>query len=253
MMTTLVYAKQNTHSLQFLRQLKVLAPEFQVYPVHQAEGLSNYLKTNIPDVIFWMVDAASFDDPAFLVLENLPVELVLLATNEKDFLQYCELGTGSLMLLPLKQERFMAVMERLKRRRLRAETQHQSEALLQSVKVSTQRMPNIPIPTLQGFEFIPVSDIQYVQADGSYSHIFLNNGKKLTVSRSLKQLELLLDSSLFIRTHQSYLVQYAYIRSLVKGRSPYLLLNSGKPVEISRSYKKAVFEFLLAGAYGAVE
>ena len=252
-MTTVVYAKQNTHSLQFLKQLKVLTPEFQVYSVHQAEGLSNYLKVNIPDIIFWLVDADTLEDPAFLMLENLPVELILVAENEKDLLKYCEFGASSLLLLPLKKERFMAIMDRLKRRRLRVDALHQSEALLQGVKVSTQRMPNIPIPTLQGFEFIPVSDIQYVQADGSYSHIFLNNGKKLTVSRSLKQLELLLDNSQFIRTHQSFLVQYAYIKSLVKGRSPYLLLNSGKLVEISRSYKKAVFEFLLAGAYGTVE
>lgn len=253
MMTTVLYAKQNTQYLQFLQQLKVFAPDMQVYPVHQAEGLSSYLKAHIPDLVFWIVDADTQEDPAFLMLENLPVELILLASNEKDLLQCCELGASSLMLLPLKKERFTAVMDRLKRRRLRVDALHQSEALLQGVKVSTQRMPNIPIPTLQGFEFIPVSDIQYVQADGSYSHIFLNNGKKLTVSRSLKQLELLLDNSRFIRTHQSFLVQYAYIKSLVKGRSPYLLLNNGKPVEISRSYKKAVFAFLLADAYGAVE
>ena len=228
-------------------------PDYQVHPVHHAEGLSSYLKVNIPDLVFWLVDADCLEDPAFLVLENLPVELIVLAENEKDLLQCCELGASSLLMLPLKKERFIALIDRLKSRRLRVDPLQHFDALLQGIKVSTQQMLNIPIPTLQGFEFISVSDIQYVQADGSYSNVYLNTGKKLTVSRTLKQLEPLFENNLFIRTHQSFLVQSAYVKSLVKGRSPYLLLNSGKQVEISRSYKKAVFDFLLAGDRSGTE
>ncbi|MBL4574904.1 MAG: response regulator transcription factor [Opitutaceae bacterium] len=64
-------------------------------------------------------------------------------------------------------------------------------------------------------ERIDLGNILYVKAAGSYSEIYLNNGKCLTHCKTLHKLSQILPST-FIRTHKSYLINLKYFTQLEK-------------------------------------
>ncbi|MEZ4930805.1 MAG: LytTR family transcriptional regulator DNA-binding domain-containing protein [Saprospiraceae bacterium] len=50
------------------------------------------------------------------------------------------------------------------------------------------------MPSASGLEFIKVEDIIYCQSDSNYTHIYLVNSKPMIVSKTLKDVERLLQT-----------------------------------------------------------
>lgn len=100
----------------------------------------------------------------------------------------------------------------------------------------------ITIPVQNGFEVLAIETILYCQADDNYTHIFLNDSKKL-VSKTLKFFEDALKESGFARVHKSYLVNVNAIVEYKKGKGGSVILSGGKEILVSPSKKKALLAF----------
>ena len=104
-------------------------------------------------------------------------------------------------------------------------------------------MTNFPAICLKigiDFKFIYPSEIIYIHSDGSYSELTISDGKKRIVSKKLKEIEAQLPVDIFVRVHQSYVVNLMYLRSFGKDNKSELHLTNGDVIKISRR-KKAVF------------
>ena len=64
----------------------------------------------------------------------------------------------------------------------------------------------IAVPTFEGLQMIHTNEIIKCSADESYTHITLLNKTKITVSRLLKEYEMLLVDFNFFRVHNSCLI-----------------------------------------------
>ncbi len=63
------------------------------------------------------------------------------------------------------------------------------------------------MPNQSGYDYINISDIEYLEADGSYVHLFLIDKKQKTVSKNLKYFEQTLEPfSNFVRVHRSFII-----------------------------------------------
>ena len=82
-------------------------------------------------------------------------------------------------------------------------------------------------------------DIVYVEASGSYSTLYLNTGKRITVSKNLKRIEEMLQDTLFCRVHNSYLVRLDAVQSFSHRNGTLLLLN-GKEIPMAVRKKEQV-------------
>ena len=96
--------------------------------------------------------------------------------------------------------------------------------------------------TRDKIDFIALKQIIRCQSDSNYTSFFLNTGKVILVTRTLKEFELALESCRFIRTHQSHLVNADHIKSLVKSEGGYLKMSDGSSVPISRARKDGVLK-----------
>lgn len=96
----------------------------------------------------------------------------------------------------------------------------------------------IALPNREGYDFITPADILYCQADGAYTRIILKDTRKLLLSKSLGETELLLPASLFERIHHSYLINITQIRQLKKTEGTFLIMNNGDQLSVSRSKKE---------------
>lgn len=123
------------------------------------------------------------------------------------------------------------------------------ESLVKSSQILSEIDDNnkkIAIPTLDGINFLELDTVFYIQADSSYSTIFLNNNQTILVSKPLKFFADKLESiqSGFIRTHKSFLVNSYYIETYQKNNGGGIILKNGKELPISRNRKEEIVDFL---------
>ena len=103
---------------------------------------------------------------------------------------------------------------------------------------STPTHSKLILHTREETFIIPFEDIMYCKAESNYTMIFLNQGKKLMASKTLKDLEAILPASAFCRTHASFLVNMNFVRRVLRSGKCMIELTQGEMVEVSKSRRQ---------------
>ena len=121
----------------------------------------------------------------------------------------------------------------------------QLAALLSHIKKSNDlSFQKIALPTMHSYELVPLNNIIVCESNNNYTDVRLNSGQHFLISKTLKQIEDLLDMSPFFRVHNSYLVNLQYAIRYVKGEGGYLVLNNDMTVPVSRSKKEELLKLI---------
>ncbi|MGE0567067.1 MAG: LytR/AlgR family response regulator transcription factor [Bacteroidia bacterium] len=105
---------------------------------------------------------------------------------------------------------------------------------------------SVKIPLSSGHKLLNIENIIRCEAESNYTKIYINqdDNKCLTISKTLKYVEhTLLSSNLFVRVHQSHLVNTMYIKD-PEIKSNAIVLTNGDKVPISRTRKLDLFSRL---------
>ena len=102
----------------------------------------------------------------------------------------------------------------------------------------------IAVPTQEGIVFLKLQNILRLQADQNYTILYLTNGKKIVVCKSLISFEKKLKRPPFFRVHQSHIVNFGLAVKYVRGKGGYLVLEDGTSVDVSVRRKAAFLEAL---------
>ncbi len=91
---------------------------------------------------------------------------------------------------------------------------------------------------------VELDEIQWIEADGSYSIVHLTGERMMTVSFSLSVVGKDLSANKFVRIHRSHIIHVAHIRSLV-GNSVKI---GDRLLSIGREYRKRFLaDFIFIG------
>ncbi len=87
---------------------------------------------------------------------------------------------------------------------------------------------------------VHLSEIIFLEGEENYTHLHLQSGRKITIARTLKIFERVLDSYRFHRIHRSILINGVHLKSynLVLGEA--LMTNNYRVIASRR--RKAAFE-----------
>jgi two-component system LytT family response regulator len=98
--------------------------------------------------------------------------------------------------------------------------------------------------------FLPVKNIQWIDAAGDYMCIHENNETHI-VRITMKKLESQLDPKIFTRIHKSTLVNVNYIKSIKPMRNSESILDLGNDVQlkVSRNYSSAIQQIVESKQY----
>jgi two-component system, LytTR family, response regulator len=102
----------------------------------------------------------------------------------------------------------------------------------------------IGLPVTDGVVFVNSDDIIRCEAKGSYSIVYLVNKKTITATKNLKDLELTLPGSNFVRVHNSWVINTRYLKKYYRGKNSYMELEDGSTVMISTRKKVGFLSFL---------
>lgn len=99
----------------------------------------------------------------------------------------------------------------------------------------------IALSTQTGVDFVALREIVFCSSEGSYSEVFLENGRKLVLSKNLREMEDLLPPTEFFRIHHSYLLNLIHVQRYLKGSGGEVILTNGLQLPVARNKK---LEFL---------
>ena len=83
---------------------------------------------------------------------------------------------------------------------------------------------------------VKISNIVYLESEGEYVRMHLDDGTTITTLFRLKNMETALPAESFMRVHRSYIVNLRAIKAYVKGR---IFLSDNEYIPIGENYKEA--------------
>jgi len=168
--------------------------------VHDAIAL---MHTTKPDLL--LLDIGLPDGTGFDILEQIPTQLkvIFLTAHSQYAIQAFEYGAIHYLLKPYNERQLNEALQRA----INAQPllQEQIDIALHSYR--KKKAPEyIVLRSKDYVQIVQVKDICYFQADNYYTIVFLNTGKKVLVTKALKEYDDLLSDTYFLRVHQSYLI-----------------------------------------------
>ena len=104
----------------------------------------------------------------------------------------------------------------------------------------------IIIPDRSGYFRVKSTEILLLEAESNYCHIYLEDGKKHFVAKTLKSFLADFDNSEFIRVHRKYLLNKKFIRGILRGKLMAVLLSNGQVITVSRAHRSQVLKLVRA-------
>ncbi|MFK7774772.1 MAG: LytR/AlgR family response regulator transcription factor [Saprospiraceae bacterium] len=205
------------------------------------DGLSAILQHQ-PDVVF--LDVQMPDFTGFELLKSLPkidFQLIIITGYEKFALQAIKASALDFLLKPISLLDFQQTINKIEKHSLQ-HTEKQHQVLLQNIAVSN--IQKIIVPTEEGWHIVPINEIVSCRADTVYTHILLMNKEQIISSKPLKEYELLLPKSAFVRIHKSHLIHLQFIKKYIKGRGGNVEMKDGSELPVARQRKTEFIERL---------
>lgn len=195
------------------------------------------IETLQPDVVF--LDVQIHEQTGFDVLKAVnkhAFEVIFITAFEFYAVQAFKFSAIDYLLKPIDKDDFKMAINKLNLKIEAKDFSRKVNVLLENIsKKDTQK--KITIPTTEGLEFLDVSNIIRCEADVNYTIIYTMEGKKTTVSKTLKSFEALLINCNFFRVHNSHLINLNYIKKYTKGKGGYVTLTDNSTIEVSTRRK----------------
>ena len=224
-----------------------LAPEVTL--VGEAENVDEGLKlieNEQPDAVFLDIEMpgkTGIQLAEILLERNFKGNVVFTTAYNAYAIKAFRLSAIDYLLKPIQEDQLTEAVKKLKEEKKNRDNQSRLNALSENLR--EERNEVLCIPSQSGFEYLPVSEIEYLEADGSYVKIYCINNRSLTVSKNLKYFEnALADCTNFIRPHRSFLVNIDYITNYSKSDGGFLILKRNVQIPVSRERKQAIQEIL---------
>lgn len=222
------------------------SPEVEVMAVcHSAADALSAIQKYSPDIVFLDVEMPKMN--GFEMLEQLPsvnFEIIFTTSYDQYALKAIRFSAIDYLLKPVDSEELQKAVQKVIHRSQKPIAQ-QLEILMQKIHQPATPINKIAMPTMEGLQMIPVNSIISCESDSNYTILLLKNNKKIVVSRTLKEIEELLEEHSFVRVHRCYLANLNEVEKYVKGEGGYLVMSDGTTIDVARNKKEALLKKLL--------
>jgi len=201
------------------------------------EGIASINK-NSPDLVFLDIEMPGMNGFEMLEkLDKIDFEIVFTTAYDQFALKAFEISAMDYLLKPVGYADLEKVINKVRKHIDESQIQQQLEMLFNYMKNKDPDFPTVALPTLETLEFVKISDIIHCESDSNYTNIYTVGDEKFCVSKTLKEIEKMLQGQSFIRVHHSHLVNIMHIKRYIKGRGGELVLRNGQIVPVSRHRK----------------
>lgn len=190
------------------------------------------LEIETPDILFLDINMPKIDGFEFLESLSSRNFAVIFVTAFAEFsIRALKIGALDYLLKPISTEELVRAIDRVVNQK--------------SIKVeSTKNVSKLLVPQLNGFTLINLNDIIRFEASDNYTVIFLINGQKLMVSKSIGDFENQLSDTDFYRIHKSHIINLSHIVTYSQSDGGIVSLSENNKVPVSKRKQREFIDLI---------
>jgi two-component system LytT family response regulator len=203
----------------------------------------DYLNENTPDCLFLDIQMPTMDGFQFLKkLSNTNLAVVITTAYNQFAIKALKHEAIDYLLKPIDSDDLQETIKKIKKFNSRLINSSKIEEALFNFNSKFDKK-KITFNTDGKLIFVDIDDIIYVESDGNYSTIILNDGQKLVLTKKLKEINSLLPDHYFFRIHNSYIINLNKIKEFIKNEG-YVVMKTNQKIPVARQRKSDFLEKL---------
>jgi two-component system LytT family response regulator len=223
-------------------QLKMYCPQVQVVAACTAstEGLLK-IKELQPDMVFMDIEMPVMNGFQLLeALEQINFSLVFVTAYDQFAVKAFRFNALDYLLKPIDGKELTKAVEKAM---LQRPGTQQLQSLKHQLQAGEKYQPGkIALPYQNGVTFTEIKTILYCEADNNYTRFYVSGGQQYIVSKTLGDIQEVLEERNFLRVHRQYLVNLDHIKKYVRGEGNYLVMSNDENIPVARNKKEKLVE-----------
>lgn len=198
------------------------------------------IKQHDPDVVFLDIEMPFGNGFDLLVkVQNARFETVFVTAFGHYAIQALNQSAAYYLLKPVDIDELVKAVEKIRGEFSAKSKVSRASLLHQNLQPGAQQ--KIMLPTMEGFEIVPIHQIQYCEAADNFTKFYFDDRQALLICRTLKYFDDVLAGHGFLRIHRSFVINPAYVIRYSKGKGGYVTMKNQAELEVSPNKKQ---EFL---------
>ena len=191
-----------------------------------------------PDIV--ILDVQMPDGTGFDYLELTPdndFEVIFVTAHQEYAIRAIKAAANDYILKPIDEEELKkALLRAIEKCKLKKKDKKAEKLSFEGEKII--------LKTQDSVFMVQLEDLIRCESYKNYTTFYLNSGKKITVSKTIKHYENLLEKNIFFKCHRSHIFNWNYFECFEKNNGGLIKLSNGEDIPLARSCKDAFFETL---------
>jgi len=211
-----------------------------------ADGVS-YLKKNPVDLLFLDIEMPMLT--GFDVLEELgrdiSFDIIFITAYDNFGIQAVKFSALDYLLKPVQNKELKEAIDKHLKKTQQKIPSEQIDLLLNNVQAERKgKRGRIALASKESIEFVDPNDIVVCEANSNYTNVYLVEGRKRVISKTLKDFEEMLMQFDFFRPHNSHLINLGRVKEFIRGDGGYLVMENKMKIPVSKNRKEELMQLL---------
>lgn len=225
--------------------LKTYADNVQV--VGMANSVDTAYKTineQHPDLIFLdiqMPDGTGFD--LLKKFDKINFKIIFVTAHQEYAIEAFKYSALDYILKPLAPANLLSAVKKMEDAISSEELNLKLKTLLNNIAEPAKNKKKIVLKTMERIYSVDLDDIIRFESDGGYTKVYLADGKRIMVSKTMKEFDDLLVDTGFLRVHHSHLINMNHLFCFEKAEG-HVVMKDDSIVPVSNRKKDHLMELL---------
>ena len=209
-----------------------------------ADGLAA-INDLLPDLVFLDIEMPLMN--GFTLLQQVSFknfELIFVTAYDYYAINAIRVSAIDYLVKPVEIDLLVSAVKKAHEKK-ENEPNKRLELFLENATNKQKKLHKIAIPTFNGIQFIKIEDIIYLEASGNYTKFYLTHSRQYMVSRTLKEFEDMLPNNLFVRIHNSHVINLDFAEKYIRGEGGQVVLTENIVLEVSKRKKNELMKIFL--------
>ena len=226
--------------------IKKQTPEVEIIALCDSalDGLEK-IKVLKPELVFLDIEMPQLN--GFDLLERLgkyDFEVIFTTAYNQFAIKALKICALDYLLKPIDGEELKAAVQKAVSRKQKTSSE-QLEMLMNYFKPEKPKARRVALTASDHLIFVDTNDIIYCESDSNYTTFFLKKNEKVekvVISKTLKDVEEILEGADFFRVHASFLINMKHVSKFTRGDGGYVVMSNDQHITVSRKKKDEFFE-----------
>jgi two-component system LytT family response regulator len=200
-----------------------------------------------PELVF--LDIQMHEKDGFELLKLLPkidFEIIFTTAHANYALEAIRWSALDYLLKPVNHIELSSALKRFDKKNLNKFEFDKIKLLLSNLDSGNSVNSKVAFPIDSGYKLVKSNSIIYCESDINYTTVYLLDGSKFVLSKTLKKIEELLPNDIFLRVHKSYLINVNHVVHYYKNREQIIELINGKKVPLAIRKKNEILSKIIS-------